>query len=118
MTERIVPSDDPFMAPDSKTTSAYAASLAVKASQGVLYGLTGYNSKVSAQFIQIHDAAALPSDAAVPAVVITVPASSNFSIDFGPYGRRFLNGIVICNSSTGPTKTIGSADCWIDARFK
>lgn len=101
----------------NKTTTAYAASLVVKAVPGNLYGLTGYNSKASAQFIQIHDAAALPDDASVPKVVFTVPATSNFSIDFGEHGRSFATGIVVCNSSTGPTKTIGSADCWFDAQY-
>jgi hypothetical protein len=71
----------------------------------------------SAQFIQLHDAAALPADTAVPEVFITVPASSNFSIDFGQYGRTFVNGIVICNSTTGPTKTIGAANCWFDVQY-
>lgn len=100
----------------NNTTTAYAASLVVKAAPGVLYGLTGYNSKASAQFIQVHDAAALPSDAAVPKITFTVAASSNFSIDFGR-GRKFDTGIVVCNSSTGPTKTIGSADIWVDAQY-
>lgn len=99
------------------STVAYAASLLVKSAGGTLFGITGYNSKASAQFIQVHDAAALPANAAVPVVVITVPASSNFSIDFGPTGRRFVNGIVLCNSSTGPAKTLGSADCWFDAQY-
>lgn len=103
--------------PDNTSTVAYAASLIVKAAKGRLYRISGYNSKASAQFIQLHDAAALPAEAAVPVVVITVPATSNFSIDFGERGRSFATGIVACNSSTGPTKTIGSADCWIDAQY-
>lgn len=103
--------------PANATTTAYATSLVVKAKGGVLYGFSGYNSKASAQFIQVHDAAALPADAAVPKIIFQVSASSPFSFDAGRYGRYFPNGIVICNSSTGPTKTIGSADIWVDAQF-
>lgn len=99
------------------TVAAYVASKIVKASSGRLFGLTGYNSKSSAQFIQLHDSATLPADTAIPVFLISVPASSSFSIDFGMRGRSFANGIVVCNSSTGPTKTIGSADVYIDAQF-
>ena len=99
------------------STAAYAASLVVKAAAGNLYVLTGYNSKTSSQFIQLHDAASLPADTAVPKVVFSVPASSPFSLDYGQLPRRFETGIVICNSSTGPTKTIGAADLWLDCQF-
>lgn len=100
------------------STTVYATSLVVKATPGTLYGLTGYNSKTSSQFIQVHDAAALPADTAVPVFVMTVPAQSNFSVEWGMYGKAFTAGIVLSNSSTGPTKTIGSADCWFDCRYQ
>jgi hypothetical protein len=99
------------------TTTAYAASLIAKAGSGTFYGMSGYNAKASAQFIQVHDSATLPADTAVPKVMIAVPASTAFSIDFGNIGGRYFSaGIVVCNSSTGPTKTIGSADCWFDVQ--
>lgn len=102
--------------PRNATTTAYAASLVVKATPGLCFGLCGYNSG-SAQFVQLHDAASLPANAAVPVFTILVPATSNFAVDFGTYGRQFTTGIVACNSSTGPTKTIGSADCWFDVQY-
>ncbi len=99
------------------TTSALAASLVVKASAGVLYKLTGVNTLGSTQYIQVHNATSVPSNGAVPAVCIAVPTATTFDIDFGPRGRTFSTGIVVCNSTTVPTKTLGSANCWFDAQY-
>jgi hypothetical protein len=99
------------------TTTAYAASLVVSATPKTrLCGLSGYNSLASTQFIQIHDAASLPANTAVPKVIFEVAASSKFAIDWGNNPRVFDTGIVVCNSTTGPTKTIGAADCWFDVQ--
>lgn len=99
------------------TSTAYEASRVIKASAGYLFMVTGYNSKTSAQFIMISNTASVPADAQTPVIIFTVPASSNFSFDLGKFGRYFSTGICIFNSSTAPTKTIGSADIFVDAQY-
>lgn len=100
------------------TTTAYASSLIASAVGATILGISGYNSKTSGQYIQIHDAPSLPADTAIPKVIIYIPALSSYGIDFGAEGRLCAAGIVICNSSTGATKTIGSADCWFDVQYR
>lgn len=99
------------------SSTAYEASHVLKASAGTLVSLVGYNSKASAQFIQLYNSTTVPADTAVPIYVFTVPATSNFSLD-APVGIPFTTGIAVANSSTGPTKQIGSADCWFTAIIK
>lgn len=97
--------------------AAYVASLVVSTTSKVrLLGFSGYNSKTSAQYIQVFDATSLPADGQTPVIRFPVNASDKFAIDFGQHGRSFDNGIVICNSSTVLTKTIGSADCTFDVQ--
>lgn len=105
--------------PSNSDSTAYEASRVVKASAGVVFSITGYNSKTSAQFVQIHNTTSVPSDTAVPVVVFRVEAQSNFYWEPGnKFGKFFATGITLCNSSTGPTKTIGSADCWFNVSYK
>jgi len=101
----------------SKASAALVTNLIAIPAAAKVYGIYGYNSKAGAQFIQLHDSATLPADTAVPVFNMTVPATSNFSIDFGFHGMDFVNGVVVCNSSTAPTKTIGSADCQFFVRL-
>lgn len=101
----------------NNTSIIYETNRLVKTKPGTLYGFSGYNSKASAQFILVHDANSLPAEGAAPVIVLAVAASSSFAYDPGIYGRTFKYGIVLVNSSTGPTKTVGSADCWFDVQY-
>ena len=111
------PSGAAAQALSNDTSAAYEASSVTKASAGTVYGVTGYNSRTSAQFFQLFNSTTVPADATAPVITIRVAALSNFSIDFGVYGRRFSTGIAWSNSSTGATKTIGSADIFCDVNF-
>lgn len=100
------------------SSSGLVASLIVKASSGNLYKIIGYNNLGSDQFIQIFNTTTLPADGVAPHIVQKVLANQNFEIDFGDVGIFLSTGIVVCNSSTVATKTIGAANCWINAVFK
>ena len=103
---------------NNSSSTALAASLIIKAGAGNLYVLTGYNDHTAGQFIQLFNSTTLPADGVAPVITFYVSAKSNFSLDFGVYGRYFGTGIVACNSTTAATKTIGAANCWFDAQHK
>ena len=100
-----------------KATAAYAASLIAKADPGNVVRIRGYNSG-AAQFLQLHDSATLPADTAVPASVMAIAATSNFDFDLKNTPIPCIAGIVVCNSSTAMTKTIGSANCHIEIFYE
>ena len=107
----------PYPLTSNAASTAVAASLVIKAAAGVLLTLSTHNNRGSTQYIQIFDAASLPSNGAVPLVVINMLTVTNSFLDFGQYGKSFATGIVVANSSTLATLTIGSADCWFSATF-
>ncbi len=103
--------------PLNVSSNAAEASHLIKAGAGRLFGFTVYNSAAAAQFIQLHDSQVLPADGAVPVFVVKVATVADKGVFWGDWGRFFNRGIVICNSSTFATKTIGAADCFFDAQY-
>jgi len=97
------------------SSSTYEASKVVKAGAGTLFNLSGYNSG-PAQWLQLYNSTTLPANGVAPILLLAVPAQSTFSFDWTK-GIPCSTGIVIGNSSTGPTKTIGSADCYFTASY-
>jgi hypothetical protein len=96
---------------------AFINNLVAKVGACELHGITGYNNSDTAQFIQVFDLAALPADGETPKIILQADPKSNFSYT-GVKGVKFTNGIVICNSSTPESKTIGANDCWFNATVK
>ena len=101
--------------PVNKSSNVLASSIVI-AGAHELFGFTVNNTNAAAQFILVFDLASLPADGAVPAISLTCPAVSDKGVVWLPQ-RKMLEGIVICNSSTAGTKTVGAADCFFDVQY-
>lgn len=109
--------------PQNAGVQAAAASKIIKPFGGKLYGVSVLNTNANGQFILLFDANAVPANGSVPvarfacAGFVAATGGGNLGIYYGSTGRAFEQGIVICNSSTSATLTIGAADCFFDAQF-
>ena len=102
--------------PYNYTSRQLEKSAVVKTGSGILYGFTITNTNASAQFVQVFDAQTLPADGAVPIISKSVPAGDAVGFAWLP-GRTFFAGLILCNSTTQATKTIGASDCLFDAQY-
>jgi hypothetical protein len=102
--------------PLNNPSAALEAFRVVKTGDGWLCGFTVTNTKASVQFVLVFDARDLPPEGAVPLIGKSLPASDALGMIWIP-PRRFEAGLVLCNSSTQGSKTIGSADCLFDAQY-
>jgi len=108
--------------PRLKADGGPVASLIVKASVGILYWVQIYNNNAAVRYLHIFDSATLPVNGTIPNVPpYSLPATGAAIqpqfVDLGEAGLRFQNGIVIANSTTQTTLTIGSADSIITVAY-
>lgn len=101
----------------AKNAGALAASLVVKNSAGRLRLVRVTSTLASLQFLQVHNATALPSNGVTPEHVVAIPASSSVVLDLGELGDYLSTGIVLTNSTTAATLTIGAGDCVFSALY-
>lgn len=113
-----VPDATAAYAPTNATTTVLSNNLVIKNTSGTLFSFSCHNNKNQAQYIQLHNATALPADGSVPVFVFKINSDTSIFIEWSVFGRHFTNGIVICNSSTVATKTIGVNDCFFDVQYK
>jgi hypothetical protein len=95
---------------------ALAASIVVPG-HILVYGFTVYNSNAAAQYVLMFDANELPANGLVPILAQNAATKQLSGVSWTPQGREFLEGFVLCNSSTDTTKTIGAADCFFDVQY-
>lgn len=105
-------------------TNGFNKTLIVNTGPCLLIGASVFNSNASGQFVQLFDGTAAPANGTQPAAVFAVAgfvaasAAGNLGLYYGSAGRPFLNGCVICISSTSSTYTAaGANDCYIDAEY-
>lgn len=103
--------------PLNATSPVLAKSIIPKTGVGKLFGFTVTSTNVAAQFILMFDSNVLPAEGAVPIAAFNVAAASPVAGYFGTAGRAFVHGIVLCNSTTQGTKTLGAADCIFDVQY-
>jgi hypothetical protein len=85
-------------------TNSGTRTATVKASAGTLYHVHVYNQDPRSQWIQTYDAASDPADGSTPIAVWPIAGQGFLDIDFGA-GRPFVNGIMVCTSTTQFTRT-------------
>ena len=91
-----------------------AASLAVKTSAGLFFGVSGYNNSAVTVYVTLHDVAALGSVAAANVKYFLVAnAHQGFGLSVTNHGIHFTAGIQVkcwtdlaCTSATGTTNII------------
>lgn len=98
----------------NSTSTAAENKRIVTTGPALLVGFTA--SSTTAQFIQLFDSSTVPADNAIPLPAFAITAGGSVSIDWIT-PRYFANGIVICNSTSQLTKTLGAADTLFDVQY-
>ena len=115
--ERLLRGEFDYGIPLNSFSLAYESVRVVKSGPGMLFGFHAYSSNAAAQFIQLFDQQGGTPATSNLVAVWRVATVSQIDVSYIFPGRMCTQGIVLANSSTGPTYTAGSADTWFDAQY-
>jgi hypothetical protein len=107
----------PWHLPVNATSPALASSIVAHTGTCRLYGFTATSTNVAAQFILVFDEIKLPGNGAIPKLAVNVAAASPAGAYWGSVGRWFNRGIILANSTTQGTLTLGAADTIFDVQY-
>lgn len=107
----------PYRIPVNATSPALASSIVATTGVCRLFGFTATSTNVAAQFVLVFDALAVPANGTVPLYAVNVAAASSVAVYYGSVGRSFDRGIVVANSTTQGSLTIGAADTIFDVQY-
>ena len=113
----VLPGEQGYVLPLNANPVVATNAVVVKSGQGVLYGFSVYSSLAGSQFVQMFMGNAIPADGTVPLMCWPIAGQGNVSVAWPLPGRAFKTGIVLCNSTTDTTKTIGAANCLFDVQY-
>lgn len=110
------PDADVALLPLNYESPVLQSSAQVKTGPGTFYSITMTNTNAAARFLQVFDAVKLPADGTVPLFSRSVPIADSLLLQW-TNGHTFLYGLVVCNSTTAASKTLGAADSIFDVSF-
>lgn len=107
-----MPLGTPFFNITPVGSGGSVAGVLVKVTAGRLHWISVFNGNAAQRFFQVFDSATVPLDGAIPTYIQALSATSSSAkeLAFPPEGFKFTNGLYVCTSSTGPTKTLAAAD--------
>jgi hypothetical protein len=107
----------PYRFPPNATSPALASSIVAATGVCRLYGFVATSTNVAAQFVLAFDALKVPANGTLPLFAVNVAAASPAVAYYGSVGRSFDHGIVLANSTTQGTLTLGAADTIFDVQY-
>jgi hypothetical protein len=107
----------PLPVPTNYSSQALEKSRVVFTGQCRLEGFNAVNTNASTRYIMVFDATAVPANGAVTGMIFTATSGQSVGVYWGTTGRWMQFGLVICNSTTQTSLTLGAADSAFDVQY-
>jgi hypothetical protein len=90
-------------------TNAFATNAVLDTGIGKLLTVSCHSKNAATCYLQIFDAAALPSNSAIPLIEIPIATATTGTLDYGATGLPYAIGLVAALSTTAASLTIATS---------